>query len=47
MKSNVWYHMMSLDRISEFVLLQLNNMTNINSNRHALVCFVFNYYLLF
>ena len=45
-KNNVWYHVMSLDGISEFVL-QLNNTTNINSNKRALVCFIFNYYLLF
>ena len=44
MKNNVWYYIMSLDGISEFVL-QLNNTININSNRRALiVCFTFNYY---
>ena len=46
MKNNVCYHMMSLHGISEFVL-QLNDTTNINSNRRAFGCFILNYYLLF
>ena len=43
MKNNVWYQMMLLDGISEFVL-KLNNMTINKNNRHALVCFIFIYY---
>ena len=42
MKNNVWYHMMLLDRISEFVL-QFNNTIILNNNRRALIFFIFVY----